>query len=131
MCLFEAAESYQALNRIMQDLLRREVIDTARTLVVKVGTNVLANADGTLNIVRIKSLAEEIHAVRETGRKVVLVSSGAVAAGMGVLGLAQRPDDLPHLQAAAASGQAFLIHHYDLCFREHGYHAAQNPGDSQ
>lgn len=109
----------------MHDLTRREVIDTAKTLVVKVGTNVLSNADGTLNVARIKGLTEDLHTVLRTGRKVVVVSSGAVAAGMGLLGLTHRPVDLPHLQAAAASGQALLIRHYDECLRKYGYHAAQ------
>jgi glutamate 5-kinase len=55
----------------------------------------------------------------------VLVSSGAIGAGLGLLGLTKRPDDLPHLQAAAAVGQAHLIRQYDDCLRKHGYHAAQ------
>ncbi len=109
----------------MVNLLRREVIETARTLVVKVGTSVLSNEDDTLNLTRLAELAEEIHRVRETGRKVVLVSSGAVGAGMGLLGLSRRPQDLPQLQAAAAVGQARLIRHYDDCLNKHGYHAAQ------
>ncbi len=80
----------------MHDLTRREVIETAKTLVVKVGTNVLSNADGTLNVARIKGLTEQLNTVLRTGRKVVVVSSGAVAAGMGLLGLTHRPVDLPH-----------------------------------
>ena len=55
----------------------------------------------------------------------VVVSSGAIGAGMGLLGLKARPTDLPHLQAAAAAGQAHLIRLYDDCLRKHGYHAAQ------
>ncbi len=109
----------------MVNLVRREVIETAQTLVVKVGTSVLSNEDDTLNLARLQQLAEEIHHVRETGRRVVVVSSGAVGAGMGLLGLSRRPQDLPHLQAAAAVGQARLIRHYDDCLAKHGYHAAQ------
>jgi glutamate 5-kinase len=78
-----------------------------------------------LDAARIASLAEQVHAVCSSGRKLVLVSSGAIGAGMGLLGLKQRPRDLPHLQAAAAAGQAHLIHLYDKAFRPHGYHAAQ------
>jgi glutamate 5-kinase len=55
----------------------------------------------------------------------VVVSSGAVGAGIGLLGLNGRPKDLPHLQAAAATGQANLIRTYDDAFKKHGYHAAQ------
>ena len=109
----------------MGNLVRREVIETAQTLVVKIGTNVLSRADDTLDIERVSSLAEQIHRVRQAGKQVVVVSSGAVAAGLGLLNLSERPNDLPHLQAAAAAGQAHLIRHYDACLRQHGYHAAQ------
>ena len=109
----------------MHNLVRREVVEAARTLVVKVGTNVLANEDDTLNINRINQLAAQLHRVTKTGRKVVVVSSGAVGAGMGILGLSRRPRDLPHLQAAAASGQARLIRHYNEALEQYGLHAAQ------
>jgi len=55
----------------------------------------------------------------------VIVSSGAIGAGLGQLGLSKRPRDLPHLQAAAAVGQSYLMRAYDDAFRRHGYHAAQ------
>ena len=109
----------------MLNLVRREVVETARTLVIKIGTNVLSRDDGSLDLDRIASLSEQIHKVRETGRRVVIVSSGAVGAGMSLLSLTERPRDLPHLQAAAATGQAHLIRLYDDCLRQHGYHAAQ------
>ncbi|MBX3438647.1 MAG: glutamate 5-kinase, partial [Planctomycetaceae bacterium] len=109
----------------MQNLVRREVIDAARTLVVKVGTNVLSRDDDSLDPDRIAALCEQIHRVRQTGRRVVVVSSGAVGAGIGLLKLPGRPTDLPHLQAAAAAGQAHLIRLYDEALRGHGYHAAQ------
>ena len=109
----------------MENLVRREVIETAETLVVKVGTNTLAREDDTLDADRITALAEQLCAIRQSGRKVVLVSSGAVAAGIELLALDERPRDLPHLQAAAATGQAHLIHLYDKALRDRGYHAAQ------
>jgi glutamate 5-kinase len=109
----------------MENLVRREVVDTARTLVVKIGTNVLSKEDGSLDGDRLRSLAEQIHRIHESGRRVVIVSSGAVGAGMSLLSLKERPRDLPHLQAAAATGQAHLIRLYDDCLRPHGYHAAQ------
>lgn len=104
---------------------RRDTVSRAQTLVVKVGTNVLSTDDDQLDADRIASLAEQLHLICATGRKLVLVSSGAIGAGMGLLGLKQRPKDLPHLQAAAATGQAHLIHIYDKALRPHGYHAAQ------
>ncbi len=109
----------------MENLVRREVVDSARTLVVKVGTNVLARADDTLDVERIGALASQIHRVIQSGRKVVVVSSGAVGAGMGILGLKRRPGDLPHLQAAAATGQAHLMRRWNEALQQHGYHAAQ------
>jgi glutamate 5-kinase len=109
----------------MVNLLRREVIETAKTVVIKVGTSVLSNEDDSLNMVRIAALVDQIDRIRRTGRRVVLVSSGAVGAGMGLLGLKERPKDLPHLQAAASSGQAHLIRLYDDCLQAHGCRAAQ------
>jgi len=110
---------------VMQDLVRREVIETARTLVIKVGTNVLSTDNDQLDVARVTAIAEQVHRVRASGRRVVIVSSGAIGAGMSLLGLKRRPQDLSHLQAAAATGQAYLIRLYDDCLRRHGYHAAQ------
>ncbi len=104
---------------------RREVLGRVKTLVVKVGTNVLSTDDDRLDADRIASLAEQLHRICQSGCKLVLVSSGAIGAGMGLLGLKERPKDLSHLQAAAATGQAHLIHIYDKAFRPYGYHAAQ------
>ena len=109
----------------MENLVRREVVQSARTIVVKVGTNVLSRADDQLDTELIAALAQQIHRIRESGRRVVVVSSGAVGAGLGILGLTKRPTDLPHLQASAALGQASLIRTYDDAFKKHGYHAAQ------
>src|SRR5246127_1407843 len=108
-----------------RDLVRDEVGLSARAWVVKVGTSVLTGRDGALDPARIGHLAEQISAVMETGRKVALVSSGAVGAGIAQLGLGQRPDNLRQLQAAAAIGQAYLIRAYDEGLRRHGRHAAQ------
>lgn len=104
---------------------RQQILAQAKSVVVKVGTNVLSTADDRLDVDRIRSLAEQLHEIVSSGRKVVLVSSGAIGAGMGLLGLKERPRDLSHLQAAAATGQAHLIHLYDVNFRSFGYHAAQ------
>jgi glutamate 5-kinase len=104
---------------------RSDVLDRVKTVVVKVGTNVLSTDDDRLDGDRIASLAEQLHGICQRGINLVLVSSGAIGAGMGLLGLKERPKDLSHLQAAAATGQAHLIHIYDKAFRPHGYHAAQ------
>jgi glutamate 5-kinase len=110
---------------MVRDLVRDEVVVSARTWVVKVGTSVLTGPDGRLDQARIDHLSEQLSAVMATGRKVALVSSGAVGAGIGQLGLARRPDNLRQLQAAAAVGQSYLIRAYDDGLRRHGRHAAQ------
>ena len=104
---------------------RQAVIDSAKTIVVKVGTNVLSKADDTLDLSRIEALCDQVLRILDSGRKVVMVSSGAIGAGIGILGLKERPKDLPHLQAAAAVGQAHLIRLYNDCLEQRGYHAAQ------
>ena len=109
----------------MTDLLRQEIAATASTIVVKVGTRVLTHQDGKLNEQRIAQLAEELHQVISSGRKVALVSSGAVGAGMGRLGLKSRPTDLRHLQAVAAVGQSMLVEAYERSLGKFGRHAAQ------
>jgi glutamate 5-kinase len=109
----------------MPDLLRQEIAATATTIIVKVGTRVLTRDDGQLNEDRIAQLAEQMHAILATGRKVVLVSSGAVGAGMGRLDLKSRPNDLAHLQAVAAIGQSLLVEAYERSLWIHGHHAAQ------
>src|SRR5438128_4977324 len=109
----------------MLDPVRQEVIALAHTVVVKVGTNVLAGPDGQLNAERLQSLADQVQRLREQGRKVALVSSGAIGAGVGRLGLDRRPSDLRHLQACAAVGQSFLMRAYQECLAKHGTYTAQ------
>jgi glutamate 5-kinase len=110
---------------VSSESFRQQVTAAAHTVVVKVGTRVLTQADGTLNYQRIEQLAEEIHTISAGGRRVVLVSSGAVGAGISLLGLKSRPTDLAKLQAVAAVGQTHLIQTYDRTFAKHGRRAAQ------
>ena len=105
--------------------LRQQIAASAHTIVVKVGTRVLTHENGTLNQERIERLAEEIHTISAAGRRVVLVSSGAVGAGVSLLGLKARPTDLARLQAVAAIGQPHLIEAYDRTLAKHGRRAAQ------
>lgn len=109
----------------MVDPLRQEIAAAASTIVVKVGTRVLTHENGTLNESQIAALSEQLHAIASQGRRVVLVSSGAVGAGMSELGLKKRPTDLSRLQAIAAIGQAKLIETYNRSIRPHGRQAAQ------
>ena len=109
----------------MSDLLRQEVTATAEKIVVKVGTRVLTDQQGNLDLDRIGSLAEQLTAVAESGRQIVLVTSGAVGAGMHRLGMNTRPTDVATLQAIAAVGQTDLMQTYQKLFNEHGRIAAQ------
>jgi glutamate 5-kinase len=93
--------------------------------VVKVGSSSLRGPDGRLDRGQVASLAEQVVAARAAGTRVALVSSGAVAAGMGLLGLARRPVDLPTLQACAAVGQSELIQTYQRVLEPAGTPAAQ------
>lgn len=109
----------------MADILRQEIATAATTIVVKVGTRVLTGEDGQLDPHRIGQLAEQLHQVIASGRKVALVSSGAVGSGMGRLGMKTRPTDLAHLQAVAAVGQSLLVEAYEGALWRFGHHAAQ------
>jgi glutamate 5-kinase len=109
----------------MLDPVRQEVIALAHTVVVKVGTNVLTRTDGTLEPARVQALADQLQRLRASGRKVALVSSGAIGAGIGRLALGKRPSDLRHLQACAAVGQSFLMRAYEDCLARHGIPTAQ------
>ncbi|TWT36047.1 Glutamate 5-kinase [Posidoniimonas corsicana] len=109
----------------MLDAVRNEIAAIADMVVVKVGTRTLTGPDGALDLGQIKSIADQIARLRADGRKVVLVSSGAVGAGIGRLGLTERPTDLAQLQAAAAVGQSCLIECYNQALEPHGLHAAQ------
>ena len=109
----------------MQDLVRQEVFQASKTVIVKIGTNVLTTDNDRLDLDRIQCIADQIHRVQETGRRVVLVSSGAVGAGIGILGLNRRPDSLPELQAAAAIGQPSLMRTWDDALSRTGHRTAQ------
>jgi len=109
----------------MPDPIRQEIAARSKTIVVKVGTRVLTHEDGTLDQERVTAIAEQVVALMDQKRHVALVSSGAVGAGLGRLGLGQRPCDLAHLQAVAAVGQSRLIESYNRALEAHARHAAQ------
>ncbi len=109
----------------MENASRQAILKGVETVVVKVGSRVLSGSDGCLDIAQVRSLATQLAGLADGGHQVVLVSSGAVASGMGRLGLTQRPSDLARLQAVAAVGQAHLIQAYESYFSTLGHHAAQ------
>jgi len=93
--------------------------------VIKVGTSTLAHTGGRLNIRRVELLCKILSDLKNAGHQVVLVSSGAIGMGVGKLGLAGRPADMPGKQAAAAVGQCELMYVYDKLFSEYNHTVAQ------
>ncbi len=94
-------------------------------IVIKVGTSTLAHTGGRLNIRRVELLCKVLSDLKNAGNEIVLVSSGAIGMGVGKLGLAGRPSDMPGKQAAAAVGQCELMHTYDKLFSEFHHTVAQ------
>lgn len=98
----------------------REALQKAKRVVIKVGTSTLTYDNGLLNLERIELLVRQMADLSNQGKEVILVSSGAVGAGMPVLGFKERPKDIAVKQAAAAVGQGLLLQLYEKLFREYG-----------
>ncbi|MDP9799091.1 glutamate 5-kinase [Catenuloplanes nepalensis] len=98
----------------------REAVTGAKRIVVKVGSSSLTTAAGGIDGERVSSLVDALAKLIDDGREVVLVSSGAIAAGLAPLGLRRRPRDLATQQAAASVGQGLLIGHYAGSFARFG-----------
>ena len=104
----------------MKALNARQDVKEAKRIVVKVGTSTLLYKTGKPNLARIEHLVREIANLANQGREVILVTSGAIGAGMVRLGLKKRPEQLQERQALAAIGQVMLMHIYDKFFAEYG-----------
>lgn len=94
-------------------------------IVIKVGTSTLTYGNGNINIRRMENLCKVISDLKNSGLEIILVSSGAIAMGVGKLGLNEKPRDIPTKQAAAAIGQCELMYIYDKLFQEHNHTVAQ------
>ncbi len=105
--------------------MRSELLKKITRVVVKLGTGVLTDAQKQPDLAQIRQLVAQIAGLRASGREVVLVTSGAVGAGMGVLGFQKRPANLAELQACAAVGQSRLMATYEKLFARHDLHVAQ------
>lgn len=99
---------------------RSALVGQARRVVVKVGSSSLTTAAGGIDPARIRQLVDVLASARARGAEVVLVSSGAIAAGLSPLGLSKRPRSLATQQAAASVGQGLLAHRYQEEFARHG-----------
>lgn len=102
----------------------RKSLSKARRIIIKLGSNVLSTDKG-LDSRQIGHLATQVARLRRGGRQMVIVTSGAIAAGMARLGLPRRPTHITDLQACAAIGQNLLMANYDRSFRRHGLTVAQ------
>lgn len=100
-------------------------IKNAKRIVIKVGTSTLCYKTGNLNIRRVQKLIEVMSDLKNEGRDIVFVSSGAVAVGVGRAGLPSRPKDMPTKQACAAIGQCQLMNIYDNEFMKYNHLVAQ------
>ncbi|MER7354514.1 glutamate 5-kinase [Nonomuraea dietziae] len=105
--------------------LVREQISSASRVVVKVGSSSLTTPQGVIDVDRVDALVDVLAARRRTGTQIVLVSSGAIAAGLGPLGLSARPRDLATQQAAASVGQGVLVARYTSSFARYGLRVGQ------
>ena len=100
-------------------------IREARRVVIKIGTSTLTHETGRINIRRFEHLCKVLCDLCNSGRELILVSSGAVGVGVAKLGLHRRPKDTPGKQAAAAVGQCELMYLYDEQFQERNHTVAQ------
>lgn len=97
----------------------------ARRVVVKVGSSTLTHESGLLNLRRVQRLVTVLSDIKNSGKEVILVSSGAMAVGVGKLGLREKPRDMPGKQAVAAVGQCELMYTYDKLFGEYNHTTSQ------
>ena len=104
--------------------MRKALLAHVRRVVVKIGSGVISNADG-LEYDRVAELSADICQLLDRGLEVVLVSSGAISAGKGQLGIVGRPQTIPQKQAAAAIGQTRIIHEYKETFQKLNHNVAQ------
>jgi glutamate 5-kinase len=105
--------------------MHKQVLTSCKRVVVKIGSSLVATSNGGLHLDRIKRLAEEFGKLQTQNRQLVLVSSGAIVAGISHLALKAYPQEVPLLQAAAAVGQSRLLRAYEMAFEESGHKIAQ------
>jgi len=105
--------------------VRSELLKDISRIVVKVGTGVLTDTQKQPDLAQMEQLVAQLAALRKASRQVILVTSGAVGAGMGALGFESRPTNLSEKQACAAVGQSRLMATYDKLFAKHGLVVAQ------
>lgn len=109
----------------MSDISRKDIIKNINTAIIKIGSSVLTDEGGLLDESYFRVLAKQISGIVDSGVKVVIVSSGAIASGMKKLGLTRKPKGIHMKQAISACGQTTLIAQYEKAFSKYGYDVAQ------
>lgn len=105
--------------------MKRQELKNRKRIIVKIGTTSLTYPNGNINFRRFGRLAQVLADIRNSGREIILVSSGAIAVGAKRLGLAERPRDVIGKQASSAVGQAILMQYYEKSFNEFNQRVAQ------
>jgi glutamate 5-kinase len=105
--------------------MRKELLKTVKRVVIKIGSRVLTDSSGALDLTVIGRICDEIAVIRRHGLQVIVVSSGAIAAGRSELGLTDKLRTIPHKQAAAAVGQTRLMLAYENALAPNNLKAAQ------
>ena len=104
---------------------RKNYLKDVKRIVVKLGTSTLTHNRGLLNLYKMEPIVRQLAELHTRGYEIILVTSGAISAGMGKLFLKERPKTIPESQAAAAVGQGILLHMYEKLFSEYGKVIAQ------
>ncbi|MBN1333264.1 MAG: glutamate 5-kinase [Synergistales bacterium] len=105
--------------------LERKDLGNATRIVVKVGTSSITHSNGKLDLLKMEKLARDVSDLRNMGKEVIIVSSGAVGAGIGAMDYRESPLTLPLMQALSAVGQGALMHMYEKFFSEYSCKVAQ------
>ena len=105
--------------------MRKELLKAVKRVVIKIGSRVLTDADGALDMAVIGRICQDIASLRRKGLEIIVVSSGAIAAGRSELGLTEKPRTIPHKQAAAAVGQTRLMQAYERSLAPNNLKVAQ------
>jgi glutamate 5-kinase len=128
-CEFKRASPHNRLDSrsllCYQTQVRSELLKNISRIVVKLGTGVLTDSRKQLDPAQLEQIVAQVAALRKSGKEVVLVTSGAVGAGMGALGFDSRPTNLAEKQACAAVGQSRLMSTYEKLFAKHNLVVAQ------
>src|SRR6056297_3361823 len=97
----------------------RKLLKDKQRIIVKVGTALITHEDGKINLLNLEKLARVIAGLCNEGREIILVTSGAVGTGMGIMDFNNKPENVAERQALASIGQAALLRMYETFFKEY------------